>query len=66
MGNTLSFMDIYEKTEIASRNGDFLQVTYQMARFIRRCLDFKSMERGSLQSIELSSESLSSESLSGF
>lgn len=39
-------MDIYAKTELAGRNGDYLEVTYQVARFIRRCLDFKSMERG--------------------
>ena len=41
----LTFIDIYEKTQVAARNGDYLQVTYQVARFIRRCLDFKSMER---------------------
>lgn len=42
----LTFIDIYQKTELAGRNGDYLEVTYEVARFIRRCLDFKSMERG--------------------
>jgi hypothetical protein len=51
MGNFLSFIDIYEKTEIAAENGDFLSVVYQIARLIRRIMDFHSMQRGSLQEI---------------
>lgn len=50
MGNMLSFMDIYKKSDYAGRNGDFLEVTFELARFVRRCLDFKSMETGSLLS----------------
>lgn len=46
----LSFMDIYQKSDYAGWNGDFLEVTYELARFIRRCLDFKSMEDGPLLS----------------
>jgi hypothetical protein len=33
---------------IASRNGDFLVVIEQLARFVRRLLDFRSMARESL------------------
>ena len=51
MGNFLSFMDIYEKTEVAAENGDFLTVVYQIARLIRRLMDFESMQRASLQDI---------------
>jgi hypothetical protein len=51
MGNFLSFIDIYEKTEIAAENGDFLAVVYQIARLIRRIMDFQSMQRGSLEDI---------------
>jgi hypothetical protein len=40
MGNFLSFIDIYEKTETAAENGDFLAVVYQIARLIRRIMDF--------------------------
>ena len=41
-------MDIYNKTVIASRNGDFLTTIEELARFVRRVLDFKSMQRASL------------------
>ena len=40
MGNFLSFIDIYEKTETAAENGDFLAVVYQIARLVRRIMDF--------------------------
>jgi hypothetical protein len=43
MGNILSFVDIYEKTYYAAENGDFLTVVYQVARLVRRLMDFKSM-----------------------
>lgn len=49
-GNMLTFIDIYNKTVIASNNGDFLVVITQLARFVRRMLDFKSMQRASLAS----------------
>ena len=48
MGNMLTFMDIYKKSDYAGQNGDFMEVVYELARFMRRVLDFKSMERGSL------------------
>jgi len=48
MGNILSFVDIYEKTYYAAENGDFLTVVYQVARLIRRLMDFKSMQREAL------------------
>lgn len=47
-GNILTFMDIYNKTVIASRNGDFLTTIEELARFVRRVLDFKSMQRATL------------------
>ena len=53
MGNFLSFMDIYEKTEVAAENGDFLTVVYQVARLIRRLMDFESMQRASLMSTNM-------------
>lgn len=49
MGNFLSFIDIYEKTYVAAENGDFLAVVYQIARLVRRLMDFHSMQRGSLE-----------------
>ena len=48
MGNILSFVDIYEKTYYAAENGDFLTVVYQVARLVRRLMDFKSMQREAL------------------
>ena len=53
MGNMLSFMDIFNKSEIASNNGDYLTVSFQLGRFARKVLDFKTMTRASysLQSI---------------
>lgn len=50
MGNMLTFMDIYEKSKEAGSHGDFLSVVYELSRLIRRCVDFKSMERGTLLS----------------
>jgi len=47
-GNYLTFIDIYNKTMIASENGDFITVIEQLSRLIRRLLDFKSMQRASL------------------
>ena len=44
----LTFIDIYNKTTIAAENGDFLLVIEQMARFVRRVLDFDSMQRETL------------------
>ncbi len=41
-------MDIYNKTTIASENGDFLTVIEQLARLVRRLMDFQSMQRESL------------------
>lgn len=48
MGNILSFVDIYDKTYYAADNGDFLTVVYQVARLVRRLMDFKSMQREAL------------------
>eukprot|EP00347_Sterkiella_histriomuscorum_P009733 403340092 len=47
-GNMLTFINIYNQTVIASRNGDFLVVIEQMARFVRRLIDFRSMQRETL------------------
>lgn len=48
MGNFLSFIDIYNKVYVAAENGDFLTVVNQMARLLRRLMDFRSMQRESL------------------
>lgn len=51
MGNFLTFIDIYQKMAVASDNGDYLSVVYQISRFARRLLDFKSMLRASSSSV---------------
>ena len=48
MGNLLSFIDIYNKVYVAAENGDYLTVVNQLARLIRRLMDFRSMQRESL------------------
>lgn len=48
MGNMLSFVDIYDKTYYAAQNGDYLAVVYQVARLVRRLMDFQSMQRAGL------------------
>jgi hypothetical protein len=45
MGNFLSFIDIYNKTTIAAENGDYMTVVFQLARLVRRIIDFRTMER---------------------
>ncbi|CDW83524.1 UNKNOWN [Stylonychia lemnae] len=47
-GNILTFIDIYDKALTAQQNGDFLMMIEQLARFVRRLLDFKSMQRETL------------------
>jgi hypothetical protein len=44
MGNYLSFIDIYNKITVAAAAGDYQTVVYQVARLVRRLLDFDSME----------------------
>lgn len=47
-GNILTFIDIYDKALTAQQNGDFLMMITQLARFVRRILDFRSMQRETL------------------
>jgi hypothetical protein len=48
MGNYLSFIDIYNKITVAAAAGDYQTVVYQVARLVRRLLDFDSMQNSAL------------------
>lgn len=48
MGNYLSFIDIYNKITVAAAAGDYQTVVYQVARLVRRLLDFDSMQNSGL------------------
>lgn len=39
-GNMLTLVDIYNETTLAASNADYLTVCYQLARMVRRLLDF--------------------------
>ena len=49
VGNVITFSDIYQKTKEAGAAEDYLTVTYETGRFIRRLLDFEPTEQGALK-----------------